>query len=655
MTVVEAIEQGWQYHQAGLSQAAEERSRQVLQVAPSHPDAWCLLAAACQAQNRLDEAVKCYKEALRFAPNSAEVYSNLGVAYEAQGRLQEAIASHREALRLKPSLAAAYNNLGLALTAQGNLEEARTAFRDALRLQPNFALAHCNLGNVEQQQGKLSEAIACYRHALELQPDYADALNNLGAALNAENKLEQAETCLRRAVALSPGHADAHNNLGNLLRSQGRLAEAIACYRQCLRLCPDRAEAHSNLGAALTAQGKAEEATACLREAVRLRPSLADAHCNLGSLLQETGDLGAAKAAYREALQHDPRHIGARAQLVVLQQGQVSEDDFAILQELLSEPALADHVRSRLHFRAGQVHDAREEFGAAARHFETANALELAVRRQRGGSYDPAVHRRWVDEVIATFTPEFFARVQGWGLDSQRPIFVFGLPRSGTTLIEQILASHSKVHGAGELDLGQNAYASLPQAKLGGLQAFAALRHLDRDGIRRLAIECLRLLDAESASAARVVDKMPESYLHLGLLATLFPRARFIHCERDLRDVAVSCWITQFLSVDWSNDPNHLASRIREYRRLMEHWRRVLPVALVEVSYEAVVADLEGEARRLLDRCGLDWEPGCLSFHETRRPVRTASAVQVRQPIYARSVARWHNYAKTLAPLLEQL
>ena len=255
--------------------------------------------------------------------------------------------------------------------------------------------------------------------------------------------------------------------------------------------------------------------------------------------------------------------------------------------------------------------------------------------------------------MIAAVTPEFFARLRGGGLDSERPVFIFGLPRSGTTLTEQILARHSQVFGAGELPLGHEDLQALP----GGSDADPPERlgRLDADTARCIAQRHLDRLGELNGSARRVTDKMPENYLSLGLLAALFPRARFIHCRRDLRDVAVSCWMTQFRQVRWANDPDHIASRFHQYGRLMAHWRAVLPVQMLEVDYEETVADLEGVARRLVAWCGLEWEPACLTFHEGKRPVRTASVAQVRQPLYTRSVARWRNYEKALAPLFARL
>ncbi len=237
-------------------------------------------------------------------------------------------------------------------------------------------------------------------------------------------------------------------------------------------------------------------------------------------------------------------------------------------------------------------------------------------------------------------------------MESEVPVFLVGLPRSGTTLIEQILAGHSQVFSAGEIKLAGETLAAL-----GGqdTEPLEGLRQLDRATARRLAARHLERLRDFSPVARRIVDKMPENYLWLGFLASIFPRAKFIHCRRDLRDVAVSCWMTSFHDVRWASDQQHIASRFQQYRRVMDHWHEVLPVPLLEMDYEETVADLEAAARKLVAWCGLEWEPACLEFHQTKRPVGTASAVQVRQPLYTTSVGRWKRYEQELSSLFARL
>jgi hypothetical protein len=321
----------------------------------------------------------------------------------------------------------------------------------------------------------------------------------------------------------------------------------------------------------------------------------------------------------------------------------------------LADPGLDEHPRGRLLFALAQVLDALGDYGRAADCLDRANAASRARSSGRPG-YDPAQHERFVDGLLRAFDRGLFARLAGAGLETARPVFVFGLPRSGTTLIEQILASHSRVHGAGELHLARRSFEAIPGV-VGRLDPpIDCVSALDPAGVGVLARRHRdRLAEIDSGRFPRIVDKLPDNYLYLGLLAILFPGATFIHCRRDLRDVAVSCWMTEFADIRWADDFEHIASRFRQYRRLIDHWDRVIPVPIHHVDYEETVEDLEGVASRLLSACGLDWEPACLEFHRTERPVRTASVVQVRQPVYRHSVARWRNYESALAGLFAAL
>jgi hypothetical protein len=257
--------------------------------------------------------------------------------------------------------------------------------------------------------------------------------------------------------------------------------------------------------------------------------------------------------------------------------------------------------------------------------------------------------------MIEIYSKEYFERVEGFGLNTDRLVFIFGLPRSGTSLTEQILASHSRVHGLGETQLVLKNFDRFLERTGSKAEAIERLARINQEQVVRMAREHLAALKVFDGSDLRIVDKLPDNYVYLGYLATLFPQARFIHCRRDLRDTAVSCWSTNFWYLEWANSFDHIVSRFAAYQRLMTHWENVLPVPVLQIDYEETVADLETSARRLVDWCGLDWEPACLNFHQSTRAVRTASVTQVRQPIYRRSVERWRNYEAALGPLFERL
>jgi tetratricopeptide (TPR) repeat protein len=685
-------------HQQGDPVQAVELICKAIALRPNVAAFHANLAEAYRVLGQVDRAVGCCRTALRLQPNFPEAAVHLGLALRDQGKTEAAVEQFETALRLRPNLVAAHNNLGDALRVLGRRQQAIDHFRQAVRCDPNFAAAHSNLGQILLEQEELDEALFHCREALRLRPDCAEIHNNLGNVLRARDQLTEARACYAEALRLNSDLALTYGNMGQALQEEGQLAEAIVWYEQALQLepnsprihCylasvyeaqenydeavaryelalrhdPDYAEAHNRLGWVRYEQGRLVEAKEHYQIALHLQPDFPAARCNLGQVLQELGDLPASEQAFRVVLRDYPRYAAALAQLATLLRGKLPHADRDLIAQRLADPELTDAGRANILFGLAHVCDAEGDYEQAAAQLEQANALTLALRNNHNQGYDPAVHARFVENMIAAFTPAFFERVRGFGLETERPVFIVGLPRSGTTLTEQILASHSRIFGAGELRLAREDFMALageacqrPDGEEQSIEtrAFEGLTRLERDTVQSLGRRHLDKLQELNGTEARVVDKMPDNYMYLGFLAVLFPKARFIHCRRDLRDVAVSCWTTNFRNIPWANDLDHIAARFELYRRLMAHWRAVLPAPVLEVDYEETVADLESVARRLVDWCGLEWEPACLAFHETKRPVRTASVLQVRQPLYRHSVGRWKHYEKSLAPLLQRL
>jgi Tfp pilus assembly protein PilF len=484
----------------------------------------------------------------------------------------------------------------------------------------------------------------------------AKAHAHLGLTLHREGQLQDALPWMQQAVELEPENAVWWENLGELRMDREEPAEAVACYERAVSLQPDRAATHNSLGWALQEEGHLDEAVEHFHTALRLDPDLGGAQLNLGGVLEELGELTGAEAAFRTALRIQPRYAAAHARLATLLRDKLPDADRAALEERLADAKVSGEPRANLLFGLAHVLEGRGDYTRAAECLRETNALTLEHAKSRHRDYDPAQHEQFVDNMLKASDAAFFERTAGGGSESRRPVFIFGLPRSGTTLIEQVLASHSRTHGAGELRLVRRSFESIP-ATLGRSDwPIHCLTDLDAAAVRPLSQQHLQWLHEHGrGECERIVDKMPDNYMYLGLIAALFPNAVLIHCRRDLRDVAVSCWMTNFRSIPWANDPAHIATRFAQYRRVMNHWQAVLPATIHEVKYEETVNDLEGVARRLIAACGLEWESGCLEFHRLHRPIRTASVTQVREPIYKRSVARWKNYEHALADLFERL
>ncbi|HEY7426032.1 MAG TPA: tetratricopeptide repeat protein [Gemmataceae bacterium] len=637
-----------------VSQAADS-CRAALRLQPNYPEAANNLGLALLAAGDTSGALDQFHTAIRLRPDFGMAHNNLGNTLRSQGDTKAAIAEFREAVRCEPRLAEARSNLGQLLCERNEFQEALVHCSEAVRLRPSFPEALSNLGNVLRELGRLDEAKAHYAEAMRLNPGIGMVYNNMAQALQEEGKLDDAFAWYQQALQRDPNSARIHCNLASALGEKDLYEEAVARYEVALRLDPNCAEAYNGLGFVRHEQDRDDEARTHYQTALRLKPDFAPALCNFGTLLEEHNELEEAQKCFRSALRNDSSHAGALAQLAIMLRSKLPDEDLAAMRRLLAESEQLEGKRTVLHFGLAQTLDARGEYAEAAEHLRQANALSLSGWRKRGRAYDRASHTQFVTEMIATCTPEWFERVRGLGLDSERPVFIVGLPRSGTTLVEQVLSSHSQVFGAGELRFAREDFEALPTAMYSGDAAMACMGRLDREAICIVGQRHLARLHSLNSAAPRIVDKMPDNYMYVGLLTALFPKAKFIHCRRDLRDIAVSCWMTNFRQIRWASDPDDIASRFHEYQRLMEHWRAVLPVPLLDVHYEDTVADLESVARRLVAWCGLEWEPACLAFHETKRPVRTASVTQVRQPVYTRSVARWKHYQPALSDLFARL
>jgi tetratricopeptide (TPR) repeat protein len=602
-----------EHHRAGKLDRAEALYRKFLRKAPGNPDALHLLGVIAAARGDPDQAIELIGKAVAAVPNFAQGHSNLGNALRAAGRFADACVSYRRAITLRPDFAAAHSNLGLALCEQGHFAAAVASCQHAIGLDPRGAEVHTNLGNVLRRMGWLEEAETSLRQAARLNPGSSDLQINLAELLLELRRFEAAADCYGRAIEIDSHLVSAHRGLASSLRSAGEIEPAIAHYREALSLSPGEAPLWNDLGRCFLALGRFDEAVSAFRRALAIDPDLADAYRNLANCgLLPADDPEMARIAA----------LTARTDLPIEQRAAAS---FAIAKSL----------------------DDADRYDEAFAAYDSANRLYRAARAAAGDRFDAADLARKIDRSIANFTPAFFAAVGGWGNPSDLPVFIVGLPRSGTSLVEQIAASHSRVFGAGELRNIGEASATLGPVDTPWTQATA----------RRAADAHLERLSGLSGGADRVIDKLPDNIFMLGVIATLYPAARIIFCRRDPRDIGVSCFFQKF-SAGLLTFSYHLADcgrRIRETERLGAHWRRVLPLRWLDIQYESLVADLEGESRRLIEYLGLAWEPACLDFHRTMRTVQTASSWQVRQPLYHRSVGRWRHYERHLGPLLQEL
>ncbi len=643
------------YRATGQFERAAGCCRTALHLWKDYPEAHNNLGLALQALGKIDEAIEHFRASIALRPSDAMTYSNLGTALRSKGNSDEALAAFRKAVELNPALPEAQTNLGQFLLDLGKPEEALAHCLEAVKLRPNLAEAHNNLGNVYRELKQYTDARASYFEAIRINPDLTLAHSNLGLTLQREGRLDEAMPWFRRACELEPESVLHLGNLADAATDSDEYEVAIDCYRKMLEIDPTRALTHNNLGWLMQEQGNLAEAEQCFQTALSLDPALPPAMISLGGLREEQGQLQEAEELFRKALEIHPGHTIALARLATMLRGKLSDQDLELVERRIEDATLAEGIRGTLLFGLAHVYDARGRYEEAAACLRRSNAAALDDLESRKQKYSPIDHERFVTNLLATFTPEYFERFRGFGLETRRPVFIVGLPRSGTTLIEQVLSSHSRFHGAGELMLARQNFEKIP-ARLGrALPPIACLPDLTGDIVNDLALGHDARLAELGPGADRVSDKMPDNYMYLGFIRLMFPHATFIHCRRDLRDIAVSCWMTNFRSIRWACSPEHIGNRFQQYLRLMDHWSAVLPATIHVVNYEDTVEDLEGVARRLVAACGLDWEPACLEFHRNDRPVRTASLTQVRQPVYKKSLARWKNYEASLQDLFAAL
>jgi tetratricopeptide (TPR) repeat protein len=496
-------------------------------------------------------------------------------------------------------------------------------------------------GNECMVRGAYAEAMSCYEGLLSLDSRNVLAHNNLGAAHWKLGHYKRAEEEFRRAIGIREGYPDAHSNLGTVLRQTGRITESETPLRRALKLKPTHVDAQSSLGMTLALRGRLRDARECFEKVLRIAPRNVEALAGIARVAALEGRFDEAGAAYRRVLEVDPNMAAAWAALAQLRKMTSADRDWLAGAEKAAAGGLPPLEEADLRYAIGKYYDDVEEFGRAFRSYQRANELH----RTAVEPYDRTGWTRLVDDLIRVYTREVLAAEHPGASDSHRPVFVVGMPRSGTSLVEQIIASHTSAQGAGELDYWAQAF-----------RKHATLcREPPAEGLaQRLAAGYLRTLEQHSPQALRVVDKTTFNADLMGVVHCVFPRARFIYLRRDPIDSCLSCYFHQLpATLSFCTDLGDLAHYYREHHRLVEHWREALPSgALLDVPYEELTADQEAWTRRIVDFLGLEWDPRCLDFHRTNRVVATASYWQVRQKIYKSSVGRWRHYEKFIGPLL---
>ena len=609
------------HQQAGNLEGAEAGFRATLEAEPDNPDALLLLGALLHKTKRATEAVEPIEKAIAMAA--------------AQKR--EADPSWRVAL------AFAKRDSG---DAEGALEELNALLKKA----PSSPELIFLRAGVLQRLERAEEAIEDYQTFLKKSPDNAQALNNLGVSQRSAERLGDAYKSFARAVEIKPNYAQAALNAGQLLGDMGQREAAIAMLRRAHALEPDNRTAELALIDALQIGEQVEEAERLAEKMYAREPDSVRAMVQLGNVRVVLGKRESAVELARKAFKLEPESAGALSLLAETDSDIDDESLLARIEDLLSDDSRhAFRHRIGLNFSAARLCEKLGRHEQAFGHYVAGNAARHEQLEQLDKAYDGKRFEESVDRLIAAFGPERFGNTGG--SPSELPVFIVGMPRSGTSLTEQILASHPRAVGAGEL------------GEIGQINRWLRNRHgypekLPREQLKEAAKGYLTHVGRIGKGVARVTDKMPGNFNSLGLITSMFPKARIIHTRRNPMDNSLSCFAQNFRAdgLSWSTDLEDLAHQSCHYHRLMDHWRAVLPPGrMLEIDYEETVADFEGQARRIVEFIGLEWDDACLRFYETERAVVTASRSQVRQPIYKSSVGRWKRYGDGVTPLVDAL
>ena len=609
------------------------------------------LAAAHELFRRgeLDQAEAMCRQLLSQVDDNGDLFTLLGMVVVQKGDPEASIHYFEKALTLRSDEARSHNNLGLAFKRAGRLEEAESAYGAALSIDGQYAQAHNNLGVVLRDKGEVAGAIASFRAALNVDPAFVDARRNLASALLESNQLGESAAEFHRILESSPNDAGAHLSLASVSRQLANFDEASAYLERILDGEPNHPEALSERGLVLQEQGDLYGAKAAYEQVVSAAPDHAQAHDSLGVVLQALGDLDAAVASFRRAISARPDYAEAHRHLAFARRHVEVDDDIRLTESLLESDA-DDASVMHASFALAKICDDLGQYDDAFMYLSRANRLKRQTIR-----YDVGQDRVFFENLKRTFDKTFFADHENWGVDDPAPIFILGMPRSGTTLVEQILASHSRVRGAGEtLDLDRLLWEAhetdLEKDWCDAMSANSKYEVMD------LAASYLSSLKRSGPAAERITDKTPGNFHYVGMIRVMLPRAKVINCVRDPLDTCFSCYQNYFTQgVSFAYELSELGTYYRLYANLMDHWQESLPGFVHDLRYEELLQNQEAETRKLLEFCDMEWDDACLDFHLTERPVHTASVNQVRRPIYKSSLGRAARYSKHLAPLRDAL
>lgn len=674
------------YNRARFDQA-ERVCRQIIRHKPNIADAHNILGVVLNAQGRADEGKTSIRKAIKLSPKTASYYANLGEIERLSGTLEEAQQTLERAVSLDANNAQAHNNLGIVYYEQKEFDRAIAAYQRALIALPTFPEAQNNLGNSLRMTGDLDGALMAYQAALTAREVYPEAYNNLGTLLREQKKVDQAQHAMKKAIQQNPNYVDAYNNLAALLHAERNDVEALRQLSDVLRIAPRNpksllltariqlhranypaveqacrmvlhddpanAEALTVLGELMHDLDRYDDAISLLESALKLDPESSEALNFYGVALKSVGRLDEARAQIMKALDRNDSMYGAYANLNDLVNYSQEPELFQQIEAIMEASDDPDTERMLpLHYAYAKALDDVGQHAKALDHFIIGGRLKAQQL-----NYIEENTFAFFNDIKAQFPPEIFRNRPFQGLDTDRPVFIVGMPRSGSTLVEQIISAHSGVFGAGEVKYLSRSLHNL-RDRFPTLSAYpTVISEMNDKQFEIVAGEYLKSISASAGNAKKITDKLLTNYFFVGMIHLLFPQAKIVNTIRNPVDTCLSAFSKLFKDdMPHSYDLGEIGRYYRQYEALMQHWNEVLPAGVLKtVRYEDTVKATEQTAREVIDFIGLPWEDSCLEFHNSSRPVKTASVAQVRKPIYKSAVERWRKYGDGLQPLLDAL
>lgn len=646
-----SVRQAIEALQASKLDVAEALCREYLNLHPKSVEHLRLLGHALMQQKRFGEAETQLKIAIELAPDFPPLLEDLGSALAQQRKFEEAILFFGQAVRQDPGAANAHKKLGQAFAAVGRGREADEAFEAFFEKSPEIGAVA--VGAEHMRAGREEEAIQCFRQTLKDNPDNVDALRFLAAVyLKQEKKLGDAEALLQRATQIAPDFANAWLDLGVALKKRAKRMEAIEAFSRATELEPRNGNAWERLANARSSAGYPEQAAEAFRKAIALSPNAAGFHMGFGHVLKTLGDQSASLRAYREAIRLRPSFGEVYWSMANLKIFTFEDAEVEAMEDQLENTELKEATDVHFRFALGQAYEGRKDYDKAWAYYHSGNE-----RQRQLLNYDPVANGAEKDAVRQYFTRDLLSKAEGNGYADEGPIFIVGLGRSGSTLIEQILASHSQVEGTEELSVLGNLSDTIGRYRP-DQQRYPEIL----DTMRPLDWRALGLEYLDGAKRYRLTDKpiftdkLPNNFPFVGLLHLILPNAKIINARRHPLDTCLGNYKQLFgHGQNFTYDIFELGDYYNEYCLTMDHWNEVLPGKVLDVHYEETVTDLEGQVARILDHCGLPFEEKCVRFHETERAIKTASSEQVRQPIYTGGMGKWRKYESHLGEWVEEL